>query len=305
MKTLLRTLALLLLPGVWVAGAHAQEAITLINPSFELDPNGNTPCIRVTNFIDVPGWSMDTPPTDSGVSDNANATDGVCAAWLANFDPQLWQLTEYVIAAGETYTLHVDARSSWQATTFDVILYYDDNGTRVPVATTTWDFEGISEPMVEITASFSADDVPEAIGHRLGVAVDNTNGDGDPDTAEDNSWAELDNVRLFRSVGTAVEREAPALFELAQNAPNPFVAGTSTYIGYRLNRAGAVRLEVFDVLGRRVRTLVETVQPVGPHAVRWDGRDEASRVVPPGLYFYRLASGADGHAVTRQMLIVR
>jgi hypothetical protein len=78
-------------------------------------------------------------------------------------------------------------------------------------------------------------------------------------------------------------------FGLAQSRPNPF--SDATQIRFTLDRAGEARLEVFDVSGRRVRTLLDKAMPAGGHAVTWDGRDDAAQPVATGVYFYRLTSG--------------
>jgi flagellar hook assembly protein FlgD len=67
--------------------------------------------------------------------------------------------------------------------------------------------------------------------------------------------------------------------------------------------SGPVTVEVFDVTGRRVRTLVSGDLSAGRHELAWDGRDDAGRSVANGLYFYR-ARGTDG-AVTRKVLMNR
>jgi hypothetical protein len=82
----------------------------------------------------------------------------------------------------------------------------------------------------------------------------------------------------------------PQTFALRQNYPNPFEA--STTIRYDLPVRAEVRLAIYDVLGRTVRTLVAREQFAGAHAVVWDGRDDAGREVASGLYVYRLTAGA-------------
>jgi hypothetical protein len=76
---------------------------------------------------------------------------------------------------------------------------------------------------------------------------------------------------------------------LHQNSPNPF--NPATRLSFELDRAGPTRLAVYDVLGRLVRTLVDAPYAEGPHEVFWDGRDDLGRVLPAGVYIYRLESG--------------
>jgi flagellar hook assembly protein FlgD len=64
-----------------------------------------------------------------------------------------------------------------------------------------------------------------------------------------------------------------------------------------------VALTVYDVLGRRVRTLVKAALPAGTHRVAWSGRDEAGRPVAPGVYFLRLE--ALGEARTGKVVRLR
>jgi hypothetical protein len=84
--------------------------------------------------------------------------------------------------------------------------------------------------------------------------------------------------------------DAPAVerMSLAPPDPNPF--RDETLLGFTLADRGAVRLEVWDVAGRRVRTLVDGVREAGPQSVRWSGGDDAGRTVGAGVYFVRLQS---------------
>jgi hypothetical protein len=92
----------------------------------------------------------------------------------------------------------------------------------------------------------------------------------------------------------------PAILELAPPAPNP-VCGFARFT-FALPRAGAVRLEILDVQGRRVRTLADAVLPANRYVRGWDLRDDAGNATRPGVYFVRL-SGAAGGAVRRFVLI--
>ncbi len=100
----------------------------------------------------------------------------------------------------------------------------------------------------------------------------------------------------FEYAVSADQVVAPLVFELEQNYPNPFHSSTS--ISYTLPAPANIQLEVFDVLGRRVATLVSETQDRGQHVATWDASSLAS-----GMYLYRLTS--DNHTATRQLVIVR
>jgi hypothetical protein len=76
--------------------------------------------------------------------------------------------------------------------------------------------------------------------------------------------------------------------ELAQNQPNPF--NPKTLIAFNLPQASDVRLEIYDVAGRRVTTLVDRHLTAGPYSYEWDGRNQHGEKVASGVYFYRLST---------------
>ena len=92
----------------------------------------------------------------------------------------------------------------------------------------------------------------------------------------------------------------PRSFGLGQNHPNPF--NPSTLIPFRTSHAGHVRLDVFNLLGQRVVTLIDETRPAGRHRVRWDGTDAAGRGVGAGVYLYRLSTGR--WQQTRRLVLV-
>jgi len=101
---------------------------------------------------------------------------------------------------------------------------------------------------------------------------------------------------------TAVRNRAttPA-FSLAAVAPNPFDAETS--VRWDLSRSARVRVDVFDVAGRRVTTLLDSQRAAGLGEARWNGRDHAGRSVAAGVYFIRV--NAMGETRTRRAVIIR
>lgn len=90
----------------------------------------------------------------------------------------------------------------------------------------------------------------------------------------------------------------PAVLLLGAGSPNPFT--TSTTIPFALPAAGDVRLEIFDVSGRQVATLVAGRLEAGLHRVTWDGRTKSGRSATAGVYLVRLA--AAGAEVSRRVI---
>jgi hypothetical protein len=103
----------------------------------------------------------------------------------------------------------------------------------------------------------------------------------------------------FRSESFTVDNEGeviPEAFLLAQNYPNPF--NPSTVISYQLAESSKVKLEVFDMLGRKVAVLVNTRVAAGAHSVNFDASNLSS-----GMYIYRLQ--ADNFLQTRKMMLIK
>lgn len=95
--------------------------------------------------------------------------------------------------------------------------------------------------------------------------------------------------------------EVPGTFALEANYPNPF--NPSTVIRYQLPQAVQVRIDVFNVLGQRVRTLVAAEQAAGRYEVVWNGLDEGQQPTASGVYLYRMQAGS--FIETRTMLLVK
>jgi hypothetical protein len=92
----------------------------------------------------------------------------------------------------------------------------------------------------------------------------------------------------------------PTKYELHQNLPNPF--NPQTLIKYDLPEEALVRLEVFNILGQKVATLVDRYEAAGPKSVLWDGTDAAGNKVSSGIYLYKIIAG-DYKAAKKMMLV--
>jgi len=88
----------------------------------------------------------------------------------------------------------------------------------------------------------------------------------------------------------SVETETtPAPFAITGNYPNPF--NPTTTIEFSLEKAGDVSLDIFNVMGQKVRSLESNVMAPGAHSVVWNGRDDSGNVVSSGIYISRLTMG--------------
>jgi hypothetical protein len=92
----------------------------------------------------------------------------------------------------------------------------------------------------------------------------------------------------------------PQSYRLNQNYPNPF--NPETEISYTLPKGGYVSLTVFNLLGEKVRTLVDRFQGAGDYYVRWDGTDASHKTVASGVYLYRLKAG-DYNEIKKMILL--
>ena len=108
-------------------------------------------------------------------------------------------------------------------------------------------------------------------------------------------WPTHYDIIMERIVGIDDEANVPYEFSLNQNCPNPF--NQSTSISFSLAQAGPARLEIFDITGALVQTLVDENMPAGNHQITWDAGELAS-----GTYFYRITSG-NSMATAKAVLI--
>ena len=93
----------------------------------------------------------------------------------------------------------------------------------------------------------------------------------------------------------------PWQFELRQNYPNPFNA--STLIEFTLPTAAHTNLEVFNIMGQRVATLIDEFTEAGPYSILWNGRNDRGSAVASGMYLYRLRTGT--HLESRKMVLMK
>jgi hypothetical protein len=97
--------------------------------------------------------------------------------------------------------------------------------------------------------------------------------------------------------GNAVPKE----FTLSQNYPNPF--NPTTVIGYQLPIAGHVKLSIYNLLGQKIKTLINSFQNAGKYSVIWNATDNSSNQVSSGIYFYKMET--NGMSFQKKMLMIK
>ena len=120
-------------------------------------------------------------------------------------------------------------------------------------------------------------------------------------------WSRFSRTFCLKTPGNATPVDddyddiLPEGFSLSQNYPNPF--NPMTYIEYEIPYRGHVQLEVLNILGQKVKELVNTTKSAGHHQALWNGTDEGGRPVAAGTYFYMFKAG--DYKVCRKMLFLK
>ncbi|MEK7774846.1 MAG: right-handed parallel beta-helix repeat-containing protein, partial [Candidatus Zixiibacteriota bacterium] len=112
-------------------------------------------------------------------------------------------------------------------------------------------------------------------------------------------WPEGGSEKLVANAHPSVE--LPYSFEVSQNYPNPF--NPTTEIRFVLPESKHTLIEVFNVLGQRVSTIIDRQLTAGEHVVSWNGRTDDDGSVASGVYLYRLTAGS--YSATRKMILVK
>ncbi len=159
-------------------------------------------------------------------------------------------------------TLYQDGESNLWAGTSEGVYFSPDNGE-------TWQLENLGLEEIEVR-SFGM--------NSKGTLFAGTSGDG--------------IFRISESVVSINSPDAskPGDFRLEQNYPNPF--NPETTIRYQIQEESHVNLSIINLLGEKIRTLVDQDQAAGLYNIKWDGKDDFSHQAASGVYFYRLTSGS-------------
>jgi hypothetical protein len=168
-------------------------SITVKNASFETVtlPTASGTAPNTCVFAQVANWSTDSKADKSGSTTKGMKTNGSRVGFLYGPDPAVWQVTDHTIVEGEVFEVKVDAYI-WGGPIRDgvnslkMVLFYDNDGVRVPVATKNVKLTSSDNWTRDISLTFSTSAARDAVGCKLGVEFDGIS---------DNTVG-LDNVRL-------------------------------------------------------------------------------------------------------------
>ena len=100
---------------------------------------------------------------------------------------------------------------------------------------------------------------------------------------------------------SVIDEALPVAFNLYNAYPNPF--NPVTTLRYDLPENGLVNIIIYDILGRRVKTLISQTQTAGQRSVQWNATNDYGKPVSAGVYLYQIQTGK--HISTKKMLLLK
>lgn len=143
----------------------------------------------------------------------------------------------------------------------------------------------IAQPLTQVWGPYAAQSTPETMLLVLTGAGADSSSEGPYEIR-----TELVEVPTGVDDPLPVSSSVPHDYGLSQNYPNPF--NLETTINYQLPTKDRVVIDVFNILGQRVCTLVDGPKEAGVHTVRWDGRNDRGNIVGSGIYIYQMRAGS-------------
>ncbi len=265
------------------------------------NPNWHT-CHDLVRTLSMPLATDVTRLAVASLASMARLSTVPKVAAVVDLDPETLNLK----SRGQHVTCHIELPHEHQVSGIDISTVVMNGEVRAeaePCATGDYDSDGIPD----LTLKFPRGQVQQvlAAGERVEVKVAGRVGEFEfegKDTIR--VIGEQDYYVSADAAGGAEptnERVRPLSYRLLQNYPQPF--NPATTIQYELPVASQVRLRVFDVAGKLVRTLVNEQRPAGVHSVVWQGENESGHPVTSGVYVYVIKAG--DYTETRKMILLR
>jgi len=114
-------------------------------------------------------------------------------------------------------------------------------------------------------------------------------------------WIDDSIFRIYNGTEPMQTSPLPQRFILGQNYPNPF--NSHTIIPIILAKKSRIQIDIFNVLGQKVRSLIDEERGAGSYIIQWDGTDQFNNSLPSGVYIYRLHT--DKNSISKKMLYLQ
>jgi hypothetical protein len=252
-------------------------------------PSLNSPTTECTQagWVYIAGTSLVGAPFNPLLMKSTEAANAFMYRMITN--------TEYVGAAFNNWDT---ARSAGHNTAPDTWHHFATvfNGTNI-----RYYRDGVHIGTQALALTIATDNRPLTIGADTPGYLEVFNGRIDDVTIFNRALSDADIVELCeQATPTAVAGSTPP-FTLGMSVPNPM--GAESKVEFTLASEQTVEVDIFDVAGRRVRTIETGRRVTGRHVAVWDGRSDDGRETPSGLYFLRLKAGQ--HMQTTRIVRVR
>lgn len=305
-------------PAVWkgtytlTVSKAGYVAANVSNLSIQTDPFAYTVTLQTSNVFFTETFESGTfPPANWSIVDQDGDTnnwqinvegqdpyEGTGCAMSASYinnvgalTPDNWLITpSLVVPANKSVivTYYIGAQDAdWPAEHYSVLVSRTNNqpASFTPV---------FSETLADAAFAQKSVQINNVAGQTIYVAFRHHD-------CTDNFMMKLDNVEMALTVPTDNPIPNVKVTALNGNYPNPFNPTTS--ISFDLAQDGPVSLDIYNVKGQKVKTLVNDRMVAGSHTIQWNGTDNSNKKVGSGIYFYNMKSGK--YTNTRKMILMK
>jgi 1,4-alpha-glucan branching enzyme len=223
-----------------------------------------------------------------------NLNDYPCYSLWQDYRRLIWLRNNYGILKSGSFSIRLQ-----NSNTKSIVFWRGDSGTDEQLVIVANFDDTEHTPAIEFPTSgtwyeFTQDDSVDVVNGWLGYYL--------MPAATARVFVNKHNWPL--PAGEAPSNGLPLTLELAQNHPNPFSGHTHITFGLPDGLAGDTDLAIFDLTGRKVRTLATDKQSPGRYQIEWDGTDDRGRSLPAGVLLVRLDAG-NGTSLLRRMIKIR
>lgn len=219
-------------------------------------------------------------------------------------------ITDETVFPGSNYSIPLTVEEQREIISFDVSLKFDPGIMKFRGMIKTDDvkdfeiYTNCTEDGVIKIGGFSFNP-KEISGNYLALNFNVVGNPGESGKIELMNYSVNNEPGYFASANVTIENNElssiPLKYNLSQNYPNPF--NPSTTIRYEIPKTSQVTITVYNLLGEKIKTLINEEKEAGFYSVFWNGQNEAGIKMPSGLYFYQMES--DGFSRTCKMLLTK